>query len=138
MDEDTQAFNDYLTAIRMPKKTAEEKAVRDEAIQAGLKKAVQVPLGTAENSLSAMELAREIAETGNLASVSDAAVGAQMAYSGVIGGVLNVLTNLGDITDKEYISDMKGTCEGIKSKAKSILEDTMEVASRRIDELHSK
>lgn len=138
VDEDTQAFNDYLVAMRMPKKTPEEKTAREEAIQAGLKKAVRVPLGTAEDSLSAMELAKQIAETGNLASVSDAAVGAQMAYSGVIGGVLNVLINLGDITDEEFIEKMKSTCEDLKFKAKSILEETMATASRRIDELHSK
>ncbi len=138
VDEDTQAFNDYLKAMRMPKKTDEEREAREKAIQAGLKTAVQVPLGTARNSLEAMKLARDIAETGNLPSVSDVAVGAQMAYSGVTGGILNVLINLGDITDKEFIEEMKSKCEELKATAKSILDESMKIAERRMEELHSK
>lgn len=138
VDEDTQAFNDYLVAMRMPQKTDAEKIAREEAIQAGLKKAVRVPLETARHSLSAMKLAAEIAETGNAASVTDAAVGAQMAYSGVIGGVLNVIVNLGEITDTAFIEEMKSTCEELKREALSILETAMETASRRIEKLHAK
>ena len=138
VDEDTQAFNDYLEAMRMPKKTDEDKKTRESAIQAGLKKAVDVPLGTAELSFEAMKLAAEIAETGNLASVSDAGVGAQMAYSGVIGGVLNVLINLGDITDSEFVDRMKGRCEDLKRQAEDVLAKTMAIVTARIDRLNSK
>lgn len=138
VDEDTQAFNDYLKAIRMPKKTDEEKEARHNAIQAGLKAAVQVPLGTAKNSLQAMKLARKIAEIGNKPSVSDAAVGAQMGYSGVMGGVLNVMINLGDITDQDFVEEMKTKCDELKKEAKAINDETMEITYRRIEELHNK
>ena len=122
VDEDTQAFNDYLEALRMPKGTPEERKVREEAIQAGLKKAVRVPLRTAELSMEALKLAAEIAEIGNKASVSDAGVGAQIALTGVIGGVLNVLINLKDIKDREFVEDMKRRCAELESEAKMLAE----------------
>jgi len=137
VDEDTQAFNDYLVAVRMPKNNAGQIEAREKAIQNGLKMAVQVPLRTAKLSFDALGLARKIAETGNKPSVSDAAVGAQMAYSGVIGGILNVLINLGDISDEVFVVEMKSCCEDLKKKAREVLDGTMKTATERIRELHS-
>ena len=138
VDEDTQAFNDYLEAMRLPKNTEEERRARDEAIQRGLKNAVKVPLNTARLSFDALELAAKIAEIGNRASVSDAGVGAQTAFSGIVGGTLNVLINLGDITDEKFVGDMKSECEKILSEARKILDDTLEVVKRRIEEMWNK
>ena len=138
VDEDTQAFNDYLEAMRLPKNTEEERRARDEAIQRGLKNAVKVPLNTAKLSFDALELAAKIAEIGNRASVSDAGVGAQTAFSGIVGGTLNVLINLGDINDEKFVGDMKSECEKILSEARKILDDTLEVVKRRIEEMWNK
>ena len=46
IDADTDAFNDYMAAIRMPKKTEEEQSKRLAAMQEGLKVAIDVPLQT--------------------------------------------------------------------------------------------
>ncbi len=125
VDEDTQAFNDYLEALRMPKNTPEERKAREEAIQEGLKKAVRVPLRTAELSMEALKLAAEIAEIGNKASVSDAGVGAQIALTGVIGGTLNVLINLKDIKDKQFVEDMKLRCAELEREAKMLADKVL-------------
>ncbi|MCK5832789.1 glutamate formimidoyltransferase [bacterium] len=135
IDEDTQAFNDYLKAIRMPKDTAEEKTARSAAIQSGLKTAVCVPLSTAELSLRALDLTGKIAIIGNKASVSDAGVGAQVAYAGVVGGVLNVLINLHGIKDENYKTEMQERCVEIETKAKGLLGETMRTVKNIISEL---
>ena len=44
IDRDTNAFNAYMDAMAMPKKTEEEIAARDAAMLAGLKTAISVPL----------------------------------------------------------------------------------------------
>ena len=44
VDDDTNAFNDYMAARRLPNKTPEEKKARETAMQNGLKQAVRVPL----------------------------------------------------------------------------------------------
>ena len=66
-----------------------------------------MPLDTAQASLEALELAGEAARLGKVASISDAAVGAQMAYAGVRGGVWNVVINLKDISDPAYVDRMQ-------------------------------
>ncbi len=107
VDADTQAFNAYMDARRLPEATPEQKAARQAALQAGLKIAIEVPLDTAQASLEALELAGEAARLGKVASISDAAVGAQMAYAGVRGGVWNVVINLKDISDPAYVDRMQ-------------------------------
>lgn len=126
VDADTQAFNDYLEALRLPQNNEEEIKQRQQAIQEGLKKAVQVPLQTARLSLEALQLCRQAAEKGNVNSMTDAGVGAQMAYAGVVGGVFNVLTNLGDIADIRYVEEMKATCQKLRQEAEEILQHTLD------------
>lgn len=121
VDEDTQAFNGYMEALRLPKGTAEEKAARKAAMQAGLKAAVAVPLATAERSLEAMKVAERAARSGNPASLTDALVGAQMAFAGVRGGLWNVLINLKDIDDSAFVAAMRTRCGALLAEAEGLL-----------------
>ncbi len=135
VDADTQAFNDYLEALRLPQNTPEEKSKREEAIQAGLKKAVQVPLRTAQLSLEALRLCEQVVEKGNVNSITDAAVGAQMAYAGVTGGAFNVLINLGEITDAGFVEEMKTTCQALRQEAANILQRTLSRVDHHLNTL---
>ena len=117
VDADTNAFNAFMEARRLPDGTPKQKAARQAAMQAGLKVAIDVPLDTAKVSLEALELAGQAARLGKVASISDAAVGAQMAYAGVRGGVWNVVINLKDITDVGYVTEMQAACAGLLAKA---------------------
>ncbi|RMF61997.1 MAG: glutamate formimidoyltransferase, partial [Calditrichaeota bacterium] len=125
VDDDTNAFNAYLEATRLPQSTPEEKARRQEAIQEGLKQAVKVPLTTAQLSMEALRLCEEAVEKGNVNSVTDAGVGAQIAYTGVLGGVFNVLINLGQITDTDFVEEMRNTCAELETSGKELLERTL-------------
>jgi glutamate formiminotransferase/formiminotetrahydrofolate cyclodeaminase len=122
VDDDTDAFNAYLEARRLPQGSAEEKAAREAAMLAGLKQAVQVPLATAEASLEAMAAAETALLHGNPASVTDALVGLQTAYAGVRGGIWNVLINLKDIQDPAYVSEMRARCGRLAADAGQLLE----------------
>jgi glutamate formiminotransferase/formiminotetrahydrofolate cyclodeaminase len=124
VDEDTQAFNAYMEAMRLPKNTKEEQAKRKAAMQAGLKQAVDVPLETAKRSLRAIALAKRAAEIGNRNSVSDAGVGAQMAFGGVVGGCLNVLINLPGIEDQAFVDAVRAEVAKIQDEARALLEET--------------
>ncbi len=110
IDADTNAFNAYMAARRLPGKTEEDKQKKAAAIQAGLKEAVLVPLSTAKWSAQVLKLAEKAVELGNINSVTDAGVGAQIAYTGVKGGVYNVLINLKEIDDQDFVNEMIKTC----------------------------
>ena len=128
VDEDTNAFDDYIAAKKMPKSTEEEKKKRKKALEEGLKKAVEVPMDTARSSHDVIELAIDAAEYGKIGAISDALVSAQMAYSGVIGGIANVKINLGDIHDEDYIEEKLEECEGLKEESKEMLERVIDIS----------
>ena len=132
IDEDTNAFNSYMNARRLPNKSAEEKKIREEAMQAGLKQAVMVPLNTAKQSLRAIEIAEVVAKNGNPNSITDVGVGAQSAYTGVLGGVYNVLINLKDIKDQKFNEEMKKTCVELKEKAQKKLNEVLSFVESKL------
>lgn len=132
IDNDTNAFNDFMNAKRLPAKTDEEKKVREDAMLKGLKQAVMVPLNTAKQSLEAIKVAETVVEYGNPNSITDVGVGAQMAYSGVLGGVYNVLINLKDIKDEAFVSEMKDACSQLESDAKEHTKKLLNKVESRI------
>ncbi|MBL0312450.1 MAG: glutamate formimidoyltransferase [Holophagaceae bacterium] len=121
VDEDTNAFNGYMEALRLPKSTDSEKKARSEAMQAGLKEAVAVPLSTAVLSLEAMKLSDRVATAGNPNSLTDALVGCAVAYTGVRGGLWNVMINLKDIKDSVFVDEMRKYCALILAEAQSLM-----------------
>ena len=135
IDDDTDAFNEYFVALKMPKNTEEEKKAREKAMLEGLKKAISVPLKTAENSLKAIEVAIKVAENGNINSVTDAGVGGEVAYAGLRGAVLNVLINLPGIEDKEFVNEMKEKTDSLLNKGSELIEKLRKIVDEKIKQL---
>ena len=132
IDADTDAINAYMEARRLPQKTDEEKKIKHEAEQNGLKQAVHVPLNTAKLSYEAIMIAGTVVEHGNPNSITDVGVGAQIAYTGVKGGIYNVLINLKDIDDKDFVSEMKKACSELEVNALQKLNLILEQVETRI------
>src|SRR6185503_19184172 len=72
VDEDTIAFERVMTALGMPKGTAEEKSARSAALAAANLGALQVPFQVMQASFEAFDLLDAMAAKGNPASASDA------------------------------------------------------------------
>jgi glutamate formiminotransferase/formiminotetrahydrofolate cyclodeaminase len=130
VDADTEAFNEVIAGLRMPKDTAEQIALRAEAIQAGYKSAAEVPLRTAQICREVLDLCQAAAAIGNQAVMSDAGVGALMAYAGVQGAIYNVRINLPHTKDPEFIArlqtelgellaESKAACEAVQQSVES-------------------
>jgi glutamate formiminotransferase / formiminotetrahydrofolate cyclodeaminase len=117
IDLDTEAFNDVIAAMRMPKNTDDEKRSRDKALEEGYKKATLVPFNTAQTCVKVLEQLCEVAEIGNPNSASDVGVGALMAYAGFEGAVLNVKINLPSIKDDKFKNELNGKIDGMRSSA---------------------
>ena len=105
MEEDTEAFNDFMAAMKMPKDTEEQKAARSKAMQEGLKKAVQVPLETLKACKALAEIALTAAEKGNPNAITDAGTAALLAKAAGIAAAYNVRINLGSIKDEAFVSE---------------------------------
>uniref|UniRef100_A0A3P8SL62 Formimidoyltransferase-cyclodeaminase n=1 Tax=Amphiprion percula TaxID=161767 RepID=A0A3P8SL62_AMPPE len=102
VDADTSAFNSYMAALKMPKTTAKEIRRREEAMQAGLQRAVGVPLTLAERISVLWSPLREMVIHGNIGCKSDAQVAAKALEAAVFGAYYNVMINLKDITDDAF------------------------------------
>jgi len=135
VDEDTNAFTAYLDARRLPANTPEEQTHREARMQLGLKLAVNVPYQTALASYAAMQSAWTVVEHGNVNSLTDGAVGAQIGYTGVRGAIWNVLINLKDITDPAFVGDMRNTCGSLLEDAHALLAQVTQHVDRRLVEM---
>jgi len=132
VDEDTNAFNKIMDAIRLPKKTEAEKAARAEAMEEATKFATMVPFQTMELCLGSMDVAKAMAEVGNPNSVTDAGVGALAARSGVIGAFMNVKINAADLTDKAWAADIIAKGQAIVDKAQALENEIVEMVNAKI------
>ena len=132
VDADTDAFNDYLIARRLPAGTDAEKQARAAAMQAGLRHVIDVPLATADASLAALKLADRVAREGLAASVTDGAVGVQLALAGVRGGVWNALVNLADLTDADWARGVRDRCDALMAEAGRLAEANAAFVAERL------
>jgi glutamate formiminotransferase len=131
IDKDTQAFYDMMDASRLPKKTDEDKKIRNDAIQKSTKKAILVPLETLEIALEAVELSEKVAKIGNENALSDAGVGAITANAAAKAAYLNVKINMGGIEDEAFKFD-------ILTKADTLLEKVNNLALKVEREVQGK
>jgi glutamate formiminotransferase/formiminotetrahydrofolate cyclodeaminase len=120
VDEDTDAFNRVLEAMRLPKGTPAQEAERSRAIEAANKAAADVPLQTARLCLEAIGLADLAAQKGNRNSASDAGVAALAARAGVEGAALNVRINLGGITDEAFKASAATAADELEADARRL------------------
>lgn len=121
VDEDTQAFYVMMDAMKLPKKSDEEKEIRAQAMEEATKDAILIPLKTLEICWDAVKLAEKVAVIGNTNALSDAGVAAITANAGAKAAYLNVLINMSGITDENFIKN-------ITAKAKEIWEKTNKLA----------
>ena len=114
---DSESFDQYMQALTLPKETEEEKAARTEAMQNGLKAAVEVPLSVAKAACSILPYAETMVVKGNKTAVTDALVATMMARTAVLGAGFNVKINLESIKDQEYVDRIGKEVEDLEKQA---------------------
>ncbi len=115
VEEDTDAFNGFMSAMKLPDGDEKAKAFKEQSMQEATIYATEVPLKTMKATAAALPLIRAVAEKGNQNSVSDAGVAALSVITAVKGANLNVLINVGGIEDK-------AKAEQLKTDAKKIMD----------------
>jgi glutamate formiminotransferase/formiminotetrahydrofolate cyclodeaminase len=120
VDRDSEAFDAVMKAMRLPKKSDEEKAARDAAILEAGKGAVMVPMEVLRKAPEVLELAKRIAEIGNVNSISDAGVAAQCGLTCAVGASYNVLVNLPAIEDEKFCKDASSEAAKLRREVETI------------------
>ncbi len=99
---DTDAFNNYISALRFPRKSDNEILVRSAAIEKAAKSITLVPLDTLRLCGEIITLAETVLKRGNKNALSDAFVGVSQANAAAEGAYLNIRINLPEVKDKEF------------------------------------
>ncbi len=132
VDKDTDAFNQIIAAIRLPKKTDADKKARLTAIEAATKNAINVPFRIMEVALQSMEVMKKMAEIGNPASASDAGVGAACARTAVLGAYLNVKINTNDLTDKQFVTEKLMAAKQMLEQANQLEQEILSIVEANL------
>lgn len=121
IDKDTDAFNKIMDAFSLPKKTDEELAARNQAIQDATKEATLIPFSVLESAKAAAELALIVAEKGNQNSLSDSGVAGLTASTAAEGALYNVMINLEDIEDEDFKAETAEKAVAINQEVQDIV-----------------
>jgi len=106
IDADADAYSRVMAAFKLPRDSAEQKALRSREIQQATKQAARVPLEVARRALAVLELAGRAVKQGNKNAASDGAVAAMNARTAVLAAIFNVRINLASIKDDEFTAEL--------------------------------
>jgi glutamate formiminotransferase / formiminotetrahydrofolate cyclodeaminase len=102
IDRDAASYEAVMAAHKLPRGSAAEQGVREEAIQAALKGAIEAPFEIARRAADLFEKLGQLERIASPSMISDVRVGRLMAEAAVRGAVENVAVNLESVTDTEF------------------------------------
>ena len=131
MQQDSAAFEAWMSANRLPKETEEQQATRAAAVEVATRTAIEIPLQTAAQSLQAMKLAREVAETGNLNAISDAGSAGELALTAITAAGYNVRINAPGLADTSAAENYIKKAREIETQAHETITSLRTILSSR-------
>jgi len=99
VDEDVRAFRAYMAAMKLPKATDEERALRKQAMQQATRAATQAPLTAGRHIVEALRMAERAVPLSHLHVVSDVGAGAGLLEGSLTAVLFNVDINLPSLPD---------------------------------------
>ena len=133
IDADTDAFNRFRLANKLPERDDAERAHKTTELAQATAETINVPHATMSLCLDGLQCAPEIARSGNVNTVSDAGTGAELLLAGLEGAALNVLINLSGMAEAES-AEWKRKVSVAREQGRKLLNETRQVL---IEKLHA-
>lgn len=102
VDKDTEAFNKVIQAMRMPKKTPEQKEKREGAIQKAYQEATRVPGQVLQGCFNLVEPLKTLQAKGMESALSDIGTAFAFLQASAWGALFNQLINLPSLQDEAW------------------------------------
>ncbi|MEG0265498.1 MAG: cyclodeaminase/cyclohydrolase family protein [Erysipelotrichaceae bacterium] len=103
VDKDSNAYNNVMKAIRMPKETEAEILLRNKAMDEANHIAIKTPYEVMELAYQAMKPLASLIPYGNKNAISDIGVGILLLDTALQGAAYNVRINLSSLKEDERI-----------------------------------
>lgn len=128
--EDEDNFIPLSKAYSLPSSTDEEKKIKKETMQSCLKKASEVPLEVIRISNKAIKLHERLLGKSTILAISDIGVGIQCLRASVLSSKLNVIINIKDITDTDFVKK-------VEDEMNFLVDDSIKICDRVYEEVLS-
>jgi formiminotetrahydrofolate cyclodeaminase len=119
VQQDTDAYQEVVAALKLPREMEEQKDSRREAMQSSLKRAATVPMETLRTSKRLMEIAHQAVEQGDPVAITDAGAAVCLAYTAGTIAAYNVRINLSKIEDEGFRLEYSREAEEILARLKA-------------------
>ena len=129
--EDSQAFDEVMSAFKLPKTTEVETGLRKESIRKATLLAAEVPYNTASLAIKLLEIMEPLSKSCNANAVSDVGVACLLATAGCKGALFNVEINLNSLP-ADLGSDMRNNIEQINEHCRELSKAIMHNVKSRL------
>ncbi len=132
IDKDAENFYPLSQCYGLPASTDEEKAIKEEKMQAALKVAITAPIEIVKISYRAIKLHEELATKGSKLAVSDVGCGVLCLKAAMESGWLNVMINLKSIHDEKFIEAVEAELLPLIDAGEKLADDIYEDVKKQL------
>ena len=129
--EDAAAFDGLMAAMKLPRDTEEQVTARQSAMQEATFIAASVPLKVAGLAVEVLNLAVQVAGTGNVNAISDAGSAAAHAQAALTSAGLNVRINLLGMDENPSAQQMLQTLHTLEVQAAGLQDQMRTILTER-------
>ena len=130
--EDVRSFEAYMTALRLPKGSSEERQTRRAALEAATRRATAAPLAIAAACAEVLALAERLAPVANRHAVSDIGAAAHLAGAAAGAALLTAEINLGSAPDGEFFDAARVQAADLRSRTEKTAPAVIKAVETRI------
>ncbi len=131
-EEDEINFLPLSKAYKLPRNTPEERAHREEVMEAALKLACEAPFKSLELALHTIEILAELKDRGSRLAVSDTGSGLKLMEAALSASLLNIFVNTNMMKDREYAKGLNDRALDIYRRGR---EDCVRIYAEIVEEL---
>ena len=132
VEEDARAFGPLSAVYRMPKDTPEQLAARNDALQAALVDACEVPLSIMQRVSDVVELIDFMAHNGSRLALSDAGVAAAFARAAADGASLNIYINIASMDDVQAAEAYRTRTDALACEVRTRCDELFAFVKERV------
>lgn len=130
---DILAFQNFISAWRLPSTTDDEKENKKKAMESAVKNASLVPLDLCRTCLEILKQALYLAPIGNKSAISDVGVGVYLAEAALKSAMLSVDINLPLISDDNFKANILSQKAKILNEADELKVLALDNVMKRIN-----